>query len=163
MAEGHDWTRPPFAKKVYRIPLLRVFFIVLIPIVLPVFIADVASGLIDVVFTSMQLTGAVLIATLTTVWVNWLARVDLTPETICTMNDLSLRQTMRLDSIEKVFKPWYGFHMFVVVKARNTMMRLWVPLFMQDLEDFKHSVSQVAPLGNPLRAFFEDQGGQVMG
>ncbi|MCH8980352.1 MAG: hypothetical protein IH945_14100 [Armatimonadetes bacterium] len=158
MAEGHDWTRPPFAKKVYRVPLRRVFFIVLVAVAIPLLIADVASGLIDVVFTSMQLAGAVLIAALVTVWFNWLTRVDLTPETICTMNDLNLRQTVRLDSIERVFEPRYSFHMFLIVKARNTKMRLWVPLFLRDFDDFKSSLAQVAPPDNPLRAFFEDRG-----
>lgn len=162
MSEGHDWTRPPFAKKVYNLPFAKMLWLFVglfgvVAIITTTFTHGPNVGTWhtrDFVFIAVATS---IVPLLLTLFLYRFANVVLTPETVCTMNDFSVRQTMRLDRIARVSKPWYVAGLFLIVKEKEVLARLWIPLFMLDKGDFISSLSQVVPQDNPLRNFFSGQ------
>lgn len=162
MSEGHDWTTPPFAKKVYYWPFGKTFwgfagisFAFFVLAISLMYVLNVRNWhLIDL----LLITAASLVASaIQTIICYRFGTVVLTPETICTFNPYNVRQTMRLDGIEKVCKAWYGLGLFLIVKEKGVFMRLWIPLFLLDERDFINSLAQVVPQDNPLRKYYEGQ------
>ena len=156
MSEGFDWSRPPFAKHVYRVRLL------------PVVVAALTFALMH--FSSHALYGLqwssrdylqLLIlppsmAIVVTLLLHWLARVDLTPDSITTANAYGIRQKMLIKDIDRAWRPWYAVGIFVIVQGEGHLFRLWVPLFLHEFPDFSAAVQQVTPDHHPLRAFLKE-------
>lgn len=160
MAEGHDWTRPPFTKKVYQVPLVPVFAVIVVFAALLVIPVDLAKhavlgrpwGGIDYwqLLTIPPALGVVMAPL-----VYWLARVDLTPDSITTSNAWGVRQKMPITDIDRAWRPWYAVGLFVIVQGRGRVFRLWVPLFLRGFEDFCACFQQVTPDTHPLHVFFK--------
>ena len=158
MPEGFDWSEPPFAKKVFYPPFGKVF-LALLPLyfvcgLLPMMYISrsepIPWGTADWTFLLLVVVAASALAA----WLLYvLARVDLTPRTISSMNDLSLRQTVSLEGITSVTRPWYALRLFVIVKHKDALTRLWVPTFLKERDEFVSALSQVVQSENLLLTF----------
>lgn len=161
MPEGFDWSRPPFAKKVYRVRLLPVFLVTLVFTALTFAALHFAlHAIYGLQWSSRDYLQLLIVppamAVVVTPWVNWLYRVDLTPDSVTTSNAYGIRQKMLIKDIDRAWRPWYAVGIFVIVQGEGHLFRLWVPLFLHEFPDFSAAVQQVTPDHHPLRAFLKE-------
>lgn len=156
MVEGHDWSQPPFVRKVYRWPFGKTFVIMaplmLVTIVLSTVVFEGVAALSWERIDWIHILTFGLIYPLIFSFINYqFWSIVLTPETIGASSGL---RTFRLENIETVARPWHSFGLFVVVKQKGGWLKLSIPMFMDDMDDFVRSLEQVAPESNPLRQYF---------
>lgn len=164
MAEGHDWSEPPFAKHIYGIPFLPVLGVgTVIIVVMAILLESLKHYLIggqwstsDVMF---MFAAGPAVSLVITVLLLWIAPVELTPEYILTSNAYGIRQKIPLADIDRAWRPWYALGLFVIVQGQGRMFRLWVPLFIREFDKFVSAVDQVVAADNPLNVFLQEYSG----
>jgi hypothetical protein len=160
MVEGHDWSQPPFTVRRYFVPWGRAFWATFLPVTCLYLGTYLAAGgttsLRDFLeFAVMVAIGSASLAAGLALFIHRLAYVQLTPDSVKTWNDMSIRQTMRLEDIERAWVPQAYFGWFVLVKSRRDVLRLYIPTFLSGWSEFRDSVRQVTPVGHPLRTAIE--------
>ena len=160
MVEGHDWSQPPFTVRCFYVPWGRAFWAFFLVFWCVFFGTDLATGgstsLLDTGASALRF--AILSAPIAAVFAlttHRLAYVHLTPDSVKTWNDMSIRHTMRFEDIERAWVPPSLFGWFVLVKSRRDVLRLYIPTFLSGWSEFRDSVRQVTPVGHPLRTAIE--------
>ena len=160
MVEGHDWSQPPFTVRRFYVHWGRAFWALFLFSWCLFVGIDLATGgttgLQDFGAFALRLT--ILSASFAAVFglmIHRLAYVQLTPDSVKTWNDMSIRHTMRIEDIERAWVPPAYFGWFVLVKSRRDVLRLYIPTFLSGWSEFRDSVRQVTPVGHPLRTAIE--------
>lgn len=155
MQQGTDWSKPPFHECTYKCAFIRPFILFSV-ISLPIFLATVF-------LTHAVSESASYIETLWLVPVSSFAvgilipllgiviPVRLTNSSISGLNAYGTRQTFLLADVSRVSFPWYNFGQFWIVHSSKSKMKIWIPLFLADIEGFCDGLSRTVAEDHPLR------------